>query len=305
MKKAAIAVLANQGHLEMTKHIIYTSYVFGNWKGDYILLAHQIENQKDLKWFIERGIHIIPVNKNVNVDNLYSPETSIYYSKLRLFHTDCRKWDSILYLDTDMIVQWDLNTLVKKEGFAAAYDCARFPLIHQFSPKDRALNDEEKNNIYNLLKDYQLNLPAFNAGLLLIDSKNNSEKRYKELLSLAEKFKDISTYGDQGILNLYFQNKFKPLPYVYNDFFQSDDFNRNSIIKRNSDKDAVILHLTYPYKPWNPKSSYYKRWIFYSEQSELLFDIKQKGQILPKWRLWRTEFINMFNQYRVGIRKWK
>lgn len=302
-KSSAIAVLSDEGHLEMTKHILYSSYVYGNWQGDYILLAHNVRDQSKLQWFYDRGIEVLPTQDFANVGEVFTPQTSIYYSKLRLFHPDCQRWNAILYLDTDMIVQWDINALVDQKGFAAAYDCARFPLIHQFSPRDSRLSEEEYAEVARQLTGYQLSVPAFNAGMMVIDSRNNSIQRYESLMNLVERFKHISTFGDQGILNLYFQNRFIPLPYVYNDFYQSDAFNRNGTLKRNSCDDAVILHLTYPHKPWNPESSFHTRWLEYTKKSEYLFTTPQLGKSLPRWRLWRTEFINAYNQYRTGLRK--
>lgn len=291
----AIAVLADEGHLEMTKQILYSSFVFGNWKGEYILLVHSIKDTEKLKWFTDRGIHIVHTESVVDVPGA----TGIYYSKLRLFHPDCGRWKRILYLDTDMIVQWDLNELTQVRGFAAANDCAKFDVLHQFSPRDRNISIDEYHERKEIFKDYDLSKTAFNAGMMVIDSENNTQKRYEELLNLAQRYYQWSTYGDQGILNLYFQNNRIKLPYVFNDFYQSDDFNRNGFIRRTSAGDAVILHLTYPYKPWDPNCEFHDRWKSYTEKADELFYGKQVGKPLPAWRKWRTELINAFNIWRV------
>ncbi|MCC5918672.1 MAG: hypothetical protein JJU02_15225 [Cryomorphaceae bacterium] len=289
----AIAVLADEGHLEMTKQIIYSSFVFGKWKGEYILLAHNIEDTNKLQWFADRRIHIIQTKNLLDIPG----ETGIYYSKLHLFHPECRHWNSILYLDTDMMVQWDLNDLSKKRGFAAANDCAKFNLLHQFSPRDRNLKTEEFAEIKNVLQGYDLFQTAFNAGMMVIDSRNNTSERYKAIIDLAQTFHPWSTYGDQGILNLYFQKSRIKLPYVYNDFYQSDDFNRRGFFRRKSPADAVILHLTYPYKPWDKRSEFYPLWHEYTQKADFLFEMPQKGKSLPGWRLWRTEWINTINSW--------
>lgn len=293
--KNAIAILADEGHLEKTKQIIYSSYVNGNWQGDYILLAHRIDNNNELKWFEERGIYIHHIDNELGVSDHQPKVNSIYFSKLSLFHPDFAKWHRILYLDTDMVIQYDINALTEVEGFAAAHDCARFNLWHQFSPREGWLSADEKRKLYHLFSDYDLDKTAFNAGMMVIDSGNNSAERYAELMDLVEQFHAFSTYGDQGILNLYFQKTRIKLPYVFNDFYQSDDFNRIHFLRRTSPSDAVILHITYPYKPWDERSMFHKSWRDNSNKADELFDVNQHGKKLPSWRMWRTEFINAFN----------
>jgi lipopolysaccharide biosynthesis glycosyltransferase len=294
-KKNAIAVLADEGHLEKTKQIIYSSYVDGNWQGEYILLAHQIANADALKWFEERGIHIHHIDNEMGVSENQPKVNSIYFSKLSLFHPDFAKWHRILYLDTDMVIQWDINALVEVEGFAAANDCARFNLWHQFSPREGWLSEDEKRELFHLFSDYDLDKTAFNAGMMVIDSGNNTEKRFGELMDLVDKYHAYSTYGDQGILNLYFQKSRIKLPYVYNDFYQSDDFNRIHFLRRRTPADAIILHITYPYKPWDERSMFYPKWKDNTEKADQLFQVKQIGKKPAIWRKWRTEFINAFN----------
>ena len=292
----AIAVLADEGHLDKTKQIIYSSYVYGNWDGEYILLAHEVKNKNALNWFTERGIHVVHIGETVNVNHHFPKETSIYYSTLHLFHPDLARWNTIIYLDTDMIVRKDISHLLSYDGFAAANDCARFPLIHQFSPRERKCTAEEYEQRKLQLSAYNLQQTAFNAGMMVIDSKNNSPKRHSELMTLAAQYNPISTYGDQGILNLYFQKNRQHIPYVYNDFYQSDDFNRQGIIRRFSDCNSVILHLTHPYKPWDKRSAYFREWARNNEKAEQLFDAQQKGK---KPSVWGTAWIEWVNDYNV------
>ncbi|TVR77451.1 MAG: hypothetical protein EA412_11155 [Chitinophagaceae bacterium] len=303
MKKHAIAVLSDEGHLEKAKQIIYSSYKFGNWKGEYILLAYEIQDKSKLKWFTDRNIRI--VHTHYIPEHGMSPENpvSIFYAKLFLFDPALKGYHSILYLDTDMIVRKDLSELLKYDSFAAADDCYLNPFYHQFGISDLRIYKNYPNRsdkLLNILESYNVNKTSFNAGMMLIDSYRNTQERYDEILAEVKKFGAFSVLGDQGVLNAYFQKIRKRIPYVYNDFYQSDDFNRNSFLKRKNDSAAVILHLTYPYKPWNPKSDYYKEWKQNLENSDKLFDeVEQIGQKPTAFKTFTTDFINWFNVRRI------
>ncbi|MBA3901988.1 MAG: hypothetical protein H0X62_17585, partial [Bacteroidetes bacterium] len=82
----AIAVMSDEGHLEKTRQLIYSAHTYGNWKGDYILLAHEIKNLEKLQWFISRGIKVIHTQllRGYGLDP--QNHVSIFYSKLHLFH---------------------------------------------------------------------------------------------------------------------------------------------------------------------------------------------------------------------------
>lgn len=304
--KNAVAVLSDEGHLEKTKQVFYSSYKYGNWTGDYILLAHEITDESKLTWFTSRNIRVIHTRHS----NIYgvSRENSVavYYAKLQLFHPSLRDYRTIIYLDTDMIVRKDLSGLLHYDRFAAADDCFRYPLRHQFNlPENKELkqNPKKYRDILNKLSPYNLNKPAFNAGMMVIDAFNNTQERYDEIVQLARELGKYSVLGDQGVLNCYFQNSRKRIPYVYNDFYQSDDFNRQGLISRKNDEDAVILHLTYPVKPWHPDSDYREEWEKYTRAADELFDNVTPCGIKPaKIRVWLTDFINRYNILKVRVK---
>lgn len=303
-KKHAIAVLSDAGHLSKARQIFYSSFVYGNWQGDYLLLAHEVKDNGSLWWFSSRGIHIIHTRHLAETG--YSPHDSrsVYFGKLQLFHPELSIWDTIIYLDTDMLVRKDLKALTGYGArFGAADDCFRFPLSHQFRfCPDRPFKE--------LIKEYEqqsgeklkvsLKKTSFNAGMMVIDSTNNTRQRYENLLRLTRIFGPYSVKGDQGILNLYFQAHRRRIPYVYNDYYQSDDFNRNSLIARKSDKDAVILHLIYPHKPWEKDSPYNTEWEHNTAHSHLLFhQVTPCGKEPSWWSIIRTELINRLNIRRI------
>lgn len=301
--KNAIAVLSDEGHLEKTKQLIYSSFKFGNWKGDYILLAHEIADNSKLKWFTSRNIKVVHT-KHLHIpgQNPTNP-VAVYYAKLQLFHPSLKNYRTIIYLDTDMIVRKDLGDLLSYDSFAAADDCFRYPLRHQFDlPKKHEAEKypEKYRELLKKLEPYDFNKPAFNAGMMVIDSYRNTLERYDAIMKLVADLGKFSVLGDQGILNCYFQNTRKRIPYVYNDFFQSDDFNRRGLISRKNDSAAVILHLTYPVKPWHPESEYHEEWKEYTRAADDLFEnVISCGKKPKKSDIRKTDLINRYNILKV------
>lgn len=89
----------------------------------------------------------------------------------------------------------------------------------------------------------------FNSGVLLIDcQKWRQEDLLKKIITLGEQIVEWLIYGDQDILNKFFNNNYKCLPDIYN---------TTSGICSGYDapKDTIICHYVGPAKPWH----YYKK----------------------------------------------
>ena len=55
MKKDLLVTLADENFLDQAKQLFSSVYWNAGWKGDYMLLAHEIPESK-LKWFRDKGI---------------------------------------------------------------------------------------------------------------------------------------------------------------------------------------------------------------------------------------------------------
>lgn len=135
--------------------------------------------------------------------------------------------DRILYLDCDLYVDTDLSTLfccpLEGKPVAAILDQGNATL------KNQIINHE-------ILGSDELNLPAFNSGVLLLDLK--MIRRTQQFLQFIEKSKQVDSYfGDQGILNLVFRGKWKALP---------DQWNRQVHIS-----DQFTTYRPYPDSIWH------------------------------------------------------
>ena len=56
-KENLLVTLADKNYIDQAKQLFSSVYWNAGWKGDYMLLAHEIP-EKDLKWFRNKGILI-------------------------------------------------------------------------------------------------------------------------------------------------------------------------------------------------------------------------------------------------------
>ena len=237
--------LADKNYVEQAKQLFSSVYWNAGWDGDYMLLCHGIP-EKELKWFRNKGILVkkcMPL-KGFNLVNL----PIIVYAKFYLFTEEFKKWETILYLDSDIIVKKSLNYIKKLKGFWAAKDILNPNISDQFG-KIKLYS----NAFRGFTDKYELSKMAFNAGVFIFDSKIINNKTYPELLLLSEKYSNATRYNEQGILNLYFYDKWKKLPVTFNVFA---NMTANEL-KRHS---ATIIHFTGPKKPWAEKKGFYNEW---------------------------------------------
>ena len=54
-KKNLLVTLADENYIEQAKQLFSSVYHNSGWKGDYMLLSHEIPESK-LKWFRDKGI---------------------------------------------------------------------------------------------------------------------------------------------------------------------------------------------------------------------------------------------------------
>jgi lipopolysaccharide biosynthesis glycosyltransferase len=241
MKKSLLVTLANEKYLDQAKQLFSSAYWNGGWKGDYMLLAHEIPESK-LKWFKEKGILIKKCRP------LDSPDMRL--SKFYIFTEELKKWKNIVFLDSDIIVIASLEDLSKVKGFYAVQDL--LPKIKdqfQFKYKDKQL--------YNNLKaKYKIKEPLFNSGVMALSTDIITKKDFSILKTLSI-YQKISHPGEQGILNLLFYKQWKMLPSAYN--FNPFMLKHPFLTKKDPKIKGIVLHFPGSRKPWNSKYSFYYR----------------------------------------------
>ncbi len=310
---AAIAVLADSNYIEAVKQVIYSSYVHGNWKGDYVLLAHEVPEEK-LGWFKERNIHILPTSPLIREDTRNNSPgkgknwPAVVYSKLFLLHPSLKQYKKVIFLDADIIVRKDIRRLLWTKGLAARRENLGHNLLYQFVPDLEYTSHQHRQAVRSLQQRYCFNKPSFNVGVMVVPTGNNSAEEFRRITELANELHGLAYFPEQAVFNLYYYNHWTNIPYVYNDLFVNDTFNRNGLWRRKNDRDAVILHLTGSPKPWDPASEHFREWQQNYQQVDKLFDgVQQQGAHPTLVSIRKVERINNVNQVfgRLGRMIWK
>ena len=162
----------------------------------------------------------------------------------RYFIAEFVKEDRALYLDCDMIVHRNIDSLFQK--------------------------DFEENYIIAVPDGWYKNI--FNAGMMMVNvHKWKTDNICQNLLELtAEKHQEV--YGDQGVLNLLFENKWKKVSPHYNFMVGLDTLGywaqKPEWFLNSWDENykPAIIHFEGKDKPWNDslKTRYRELWWFYN-----------------------------------------
>lgn len=253
MKKDLLVTLADKNYIEQAKQLFSSVYYNAGWKGDYMLLAHEIP-EKDLKWFRKKGILIhkcIPLFEKGSIGKW--PVT--VYSKYYLFTPKFKRWKNIVFLDSDIIVRHSLDELTNIKDLAAVQSHNHISKLF-INPIHMKLENIDQTGYNSLKKIYNMKLPAFNSGVLAFNSDIIKKDALKSLVYLQKKYAKISASGEEAVFNLYFYSKWKKLSEVYNIY---PDY---LTLKKNISPEKIngtILHFVLN-KPWRLGSPFRAEW---------------------------------------------
>ncbi len=213
-KKALLVTLSDKNYVEQAKQLFSGVYWNSGWKGDYMLLAHNIP-EKELKWFRKKGILIRkckPLKKH---------RLSVRLDKFYLFTPEFKKWDNIVFLDADIIVRDSLDKLAEVRGFCAVPDAW-----------DNQISDQAIKPIDGY------NGTAFNSGVMAFSTDIIKRDTFSKLNSLLKEYGKISRGVDQLTFNLMFYKKWKKLPKIYNSY--AEELINRYHIKPEKNKSTII-----------------------------------------------------------------
>ncbi len=249
-RKNLLVTLSDSNFIAQAKQLFSSAYWNAGWKGDYMLLAHNIP-EEDLTWFSDRGILIrkceFLIQSSWGVKDECAP---VIADKYYLFTEEFKKWKHIIYLDADIIVKAPFEKLTDVNFFGGIQDIYFNRLSRQFYNK--------KNTTFNH-KKYNFRQGAFNGGVLSFNTDIITPSLFKEINKLLTDHVNEFVYGEQTALNLFFYRKWKKLPVIYNVFINYHGPRSQKRLK------GAIFHFArvcdYPQPPiWNPGSPFYNEW---------------------------------------------
>lgn len=260
-KKDLFVTLSDRNYLEQAKQLFSSLYFNAGWRGDYMLLAHDVPDE-DLVWFHQKGILIRHCRPLFN--GTPGGMNAVLTSKFYLFLPEFKKWRTIIYSDADATVRASLDELCAMEGFYSVPDtskCLKRQVVSRSTIKKRSLDPSScRRKIMDMCKKYDLRKPGFCAGFFVFDPDTliQGKNIFQGLCETLRECAQISEYGDQLAFNLYFYHSWKKLPIVYN--FQA--MGKNNIWWIPSQEvRAIIVHFVTSDKPWISKNYFYTEWI--------------------------------------------
>ena len=192
-----------------------------------------------------KHIHSEVVNVRISqhsLDQFHLPNHYLSYAAyFRYFIAEYVQEDRALYLDSDIIVQDSLDFL-----FAIDFE----------------------GNYLAAVQDYFLGwLDNFNSGVMLVDvARWREEKIAQQLLDLTALHHE-EVYGDQGVLNILFRDKWKKLDKKFNFMVGPDTFSHTygHEVWYQEYSNPTIVHYTTDKKPWLSLSTtrFRQAWWFY------------------------------------------
>jgi lipopolysaccharide biosynthesis glycosyltransferase len=273
MNKNLIVTLANAEYVNQAKQLFSSVFWNSGWEGDYMLLSHEIPDS-ELKWFTDKGIYVRKCNSlaQKNTKYYYNP---VVLDKFYLFTPEFKKWETVIFLDSDIIVKDSLNELTKVRYFSAVPDIY-----------DKKLNTQFFNSqaTYFNGKEYNTDVLAFNSGVFSFKTNLIDENSFQDLLSIFNSNREEFQYLDQAAMNLFFYQKWDALLYVYNAFILCHNFRIPRRVK------FVVMHFVntpedYP-KLWDNNNLYYNEWKQSLDKAELInLSSRVKAEKLSKFRL--------------------
>lgn len=225
-----------------------------------------------------RFLFMEEVEKEVSCDvgAYYSMETNY---RLYLFGKKFEKYDKMIYLDCDLIVEEDISKLFDTElgdCEAAAVRSEEFRLLSKI--KKPVFLDGYPYNVDNYRTDaLGMESPEnyFNAGVIVMDLKKARKRitweQIPEILHLHNYY-----YNDQDVLNILFDGKVKNIDCAWNymtyiaEQLEKENENNRRLYEDLYRENPHIIHYTSAVKPWNNGNKVFadRYWKYRKEMEE-------------------------------------
>lgn len=276
-KRNLLVTLADRNYLHYAKQLFSSVYWNAGWKGDYMLLAHEIPGN-ELEWFTNKGILVKrckPLyDQNIGKENYPPVVLNIFY----LFTPEFRQWKNIIFLDGDIIVRASLDTLTKDRGFAS-------PRVIGDLLKYYFYDDTDPVQFAALNSRYNLNVPAFNCGVMAFSSDIIREDILPNLMQILDTYRKVSS-GSDPTLNQFFYKKWKKLSILYD--VTPEKIEQYTGIAATKVK-GIIIHLK-DNELSDKNNTFYQEWKKNLEKAEFI-DLNN----IPKGEKW-----NVFKKVYYG-----
>ena len=314
--RSVLVTMGDVHYIPQIKQLFSSALIKADWQGDVLLLTHNLP-KSEVKWFTSRDILVkqVPLIKHPSLT--WFP--AVYLLAFEVFTQYFKKWDSVVFIEGDVIIQHGLKALTQVSDFSAVPEIEGLKLKDQFLTREEILNQPKRatlrkkasldeisalKKLRQLESKYNLSAISFNAGVFSFPSKIISSSMKDELLKLAAEYSEISAFGMQGIFNLYFSKKWQRLPILYN---YCINLTSPTPSQRISSKIAPVVHFAgcgALDKPWvNTNSPYFSIWKENLDRASALETGRSKGSALNV-PLFLAHIISFFYLLRISFHKY-
>lgn len=255
---SVLAVACDKSYVSQAKQVFSGAFYRGAWQGDFLLISYGIRD-KDLEWFRERNICILPAGYIWSGSQNYP--NPVLYSRYFSFKEQIRMcWDNVVFMDADIIVNTDLAPLSAVEGFCAVKEeyCDFMPDYLNTSPVE--VREE-------ILFGYQGN-DVFNSGVFAFSTKIIKENTFDKIVDWTKRYSSGSQWPDQLVLNMFFKD-WTRLPKKYNVQLPASEHVSSEKLAMIND---CVLHFIWKPKPWDIEPHPWKQvWIESLRQADQVY----------------------------------
>lgn len=216
--KTCIVTYTNQDFIEKVRGTIFELRTIGNYDGDIVVIVGDdlkdnppyLHDGVTVKYFpeIEREEYFQKLREKPITVGLDNPETNkpFLWHKLYTFHQYFKQWDKCLCLDGGMRIFKPIDKILNldcKGKFLAhsdAYPTYEWRLYDQF---DQVQFPEIYEDLQN---EFDLNIDYFQTTMYMFNTNIIEDNTFDTLVELSKKYFTSKT-SDQGLVNLYFNNK--------------------------------------------------------------------------------------------------
>lgn len=246
---SAILLVADDNYLPHAKALFVNCKREGNWQGEFCLMC---PSNTDTSTIEGRGIDIFRTAE---------PKWS-YKVKYHIFNIYFRKWNRVLYMDCDCIVQRDLNVACQEIA-------PRLPKILTDSHEGTILDDyrhfdpnpDDHPELYErFLASYpHATKQIRTSDVMFFDPYSIPDGTVQKMFAIQEDVKQINPTGaDQQVMNLAIYDLLEPAGKNFVTWWAFDDpGNRVASEHRGwrGDEFPAIIHYWTMYAPWLWKAS--------------------------------------------------
>ena len=211
---AVIVLAADEKYLPHARSTLVNCRRQGQWKQDFCLI---LPPEVDASYYTRRGIYVLPDPAPAHYRKfaLFSDYFNQQYTTEYL--TPEYRWDTVLYMDEDVLVQAPLEPLLHEVGWnMIVAEREMFTVEHAFThwATPEQLASAQSQELFQWLRSrYDLQQPQYTTSVLLWHPRMVEPGDYDRLHTLAAKLAPINSHvqngTDQPIINLAFAGKFE------------------------------------------------------------------------------------------------